>query len=110
MAYLVKILTNDKIPPQKNLFNKLLVAFFPKLLDIKSFVRHQIGQDGGLSKIADFLGVPREGTMHQAGSDSMLTIQTFFRMFNNFESSRDKVDYRSIYDVYNQDVYGYAND
>jgi len=30
---------------------------FPRLLDIKTFVRHQIGQDGGLSKIADIMGV-----------------------------------------------------
>jgi len=63
-AYLLKILTNEKIPAQKNMFHKLQEAFFPNLLDIKAFVRHQIGQDGGLSKIADIFGVPREGTMH----------------------------------------------
>lgn len=39
MAYLVRILTNDKIPTQRNVFNKTLETFFPKLLDIKTFVR-----------------------------------------------------------------------
>jgi CCR4-NOT transcription complex subunit 7/8 len=64
MAYLIKIMMNDKMPPQKPTFQKYLELFFPKLLDIKSFVRHQIGQDGGLGKIADYLGVTREGMMH----------------------------------------------
>lgn len=56
------------------------------------------------------MGVPREGTMHQAGSDSMLTIQTFFKMFNNLQTTRDKNDYKECYEIYNQDVYGYSND
>jgi CCR4-NOT transcription complex subunit 7/8 len=64
MAYLLKILTSDKLPPQKDRFHKLQELFFPKLLDIKTFCKFKIFQDGGLSRIADILGVPREGTMH----------------------------------------------
>jgi CCR4-NOT transcription complex subunit 7/8 len=84
--------------------------FFPKLMDIKSFVRLKIYQDGGLGKIADFMGVPREGTMHQAGSDSMLTIQTFFAMFNCMLKEKDRQEYKEIFDEFNQDVYGFSND
>ena len=40
MAYLLKILTSEKTPQQKNVFHRNLDIFFPKLLDIKSFVRH----------------------------------------------------------------------
>lgn len=40
----------------------------------------------------------------------MLTIQTFFKMFNMLESTRDKQEFRMIQDVFNQDVYGYSND
>jgi hypothetical protein len=57
MAYLLKIMMSEKTPPQRSLFNRYLDIFFPKLLDIKTFVRHQIGQDGGLGKIADIMGV-----------------------------------------------------
>ena len=36
------------------------------------------GMHGGLSALADTLQVERIGPMHQAGSDSLLTAQTFF--------------------------------
>lgn len=35
---------------------------------------------GGLSALADTLQVERIGPMHQAGSDSLLTAQTFFAL------------------------------
>lgn len=38
------------------------------------------GMYGGLSALADTLQVDRIGPMHQAGSDSMLTAQTFFSL------------------------------
>lgn len=101
MAYLLRIMMNEKMPAQRHLFTKYLEVFFPKLMDIKSFVRVKLYQDGGLGKIADYLGVPREGTMHQAGSDSMLTVQTFFAMFNFFAKDKDKAEYREIFDEYN---------
>lgn len=39
---------------------------------------------GGLQEVADELGVQRFGPQHQAGSDSMLTGQTFFKMRSMF--------------------------
>lgn len=38
------------------------------------------GMHGGLSSLADALQVERIGPMHQAGSDSLLTAQTFFAL------------------------------
>jgi len=35
---------------------------------------------GGLSKLAEQLDISRIGPQHQAGSDSLLTACTFFRM------------------------------
>lgn len=38
------------------------------------------GLHGGLQKVAEELSVARIGPMHQAGSDSLLTAQTFFKL------------------------------
>ncbi len=38
------------------------------------------GMYGGLSALADTLNITRIGPMHQAGSDSLLTAQTFFSL------------------------------
>lgn len=40
------------------------------------------GMYGGLSHLADTLQVDRIGPMHQAGSDSLLTAQTYFSLVN----------------------------
>merc|ERR1712004_842458 len=39
---------------------------------------------GGLQEVANELEVPRIGPQHQAGSDSLLTGQTFFKMKEMF--------------------------
>ncbi len=40
----------------------------------------------------------------------MLTIQTFFAMFNFFQKPVDKKAYAEILDEFNHDVYGFSND
>jgi CCR4-NOT transcription complex subunit 7/8 len=40
------------------------------------------GCHGGLGALAESLQVERIGPMHQAGSDSLLTAQTFFSLIN----------------------------
>jgi CCR4-NOT transcription complex subunit 7/8 len=39
---------------------------------------------GGLNKLAEDLEVERVGPMHQAGSDSLLTSSTFFKLRKMF--------------------------
>lgn len=39
---------------------------------------------GGLQEVADDLQVTRIGPQHQAGSDSLLTLLTFFKMLQTF--------------------------
>ncbi len=48
------------------------------------------GMHGGLSSLADTLQVDRIGPMHQAGSDSLLTAQTYFALIKkHFEGQCD---------------------
>jgi CCR4-NOT transcription complex subunit 7/8 len=42
------------------------------------------GLYGGLSALADSLQVERIGSMHQAGSDSLLTAQTYFALVKKY--------------------------
>lgn len=49
------------------------------------------GLYGGLSSLAETLQVERIGPMHQAGSDSMLTAQTYFALLKkHFGTSFDE--------------------
>lgn len=66
--------------------------------------------DGGLQKLADYSNIRRQGVMHQAGSDSLVTLQVFFAIFNKFESEKDRKDYINILSSFNLDVYGFSND
>ena len=51
------------------------------------------GLYGGLSQLADTLEVQRIGPMHQAGSDSLITSQTFFKFIQKYQSALDDPRY-----------------
>lgn len=52
------------------------------------------GMHGGLSSLADYLSVDRIGPMHQAGSDSLLTAQTYFALIKkHFDGQCDDAKY-----------------
>lgn len=86
-GYLVRLLTAMSLPTSEEQFFEWLRTWFPYCYDIKFMMRASKSLKGGLQEVADDLGVTRIGTSHQAGSDSLLTASTFFRMrelhFNN---------------------------
>ena len=43
------------------------------------------GLHGGLQKIGEDVGAQRIGPMHQAGSDALLTVDTFFKICERFD-------------------------
>lgn len=85
-GYLLKLLTCVALPSNESEFFELLKFYFPYLYDIKFMINGLDGLHGGLQKIADDLQAQRIGPMHQAGSDALLTADTFFKLCARMES------------------------
>ncbi|KKK15027.1 hypothetical protein P175DRAFT_0509919 [Aspergillus ochraceoroseus IBT 24754] len=100
-GYLMKIMLCKPLPENEEEFHGLLNIFFPSLYDIKYLMKHagrnqavndtpltpaaaqiltNLGQKSGLQDIADELGVKRVGIAHQAGSDSLVTGEIYWKM------------------------------
>lgn len=80
-GYLLKMLTGSALPADQGRFFELMRTYFPRTFDEKFLMTecdslHQ----GGLNRLATDLEVRRIGQTHQAGSDSLLTMQTFFKL------------------------------
>jgi CCR4-NOT transcription complex subunit 7/8 len=83
-AYLLKLLTCSALPATEGEFFELLKLYFPNIYDIKYMANGIDGLHGGLQKIAEDLNCVRIGPMHQAGSDSLLTCDAFFKLSDQF--------------------------
>ncbi|KAJ5908362.1 hypothetical protein N7495_001044 [Penicillium taxi] len=100
-GYLMKLMLCKPLSENEEDFHKLLNIFFPSLYDIKYLMKHagrnqavndtpltpaaaqilaSLGQKSGLQDIADELGVKRVGIAHQAGSDSLVTGEIYWKM------------------------------
>ncbi|KAJ2961564.1 hypothetical protein NQZ79_g3150 [Umbelopsis isabellina] len=89
-GYLLKVLTCAPMPADESQFFELLRTYFPCIYDIKYLMKSCKNLKGGLQDIADDLQVTRIGPQHQAGSDSLLTSSTFFKMRQMF--FEDEID------------------
>jgi len=83
-GYLLKVLTCQALPREEVEFFELLSLYFPSIYDIKYLMKSCENLKGGLQKVAERLQVERIGPQHQAGSDSLLTAATFFKMKSVF--------------------------
>ena len=96
-AYLLNNLMGNTLPPNENEFMDILGAFFPNHYDIKILVKEKYNLQGSLNKLAWYLGVIREGKMHQAGSDSLVTINVFWKLIKNgFISLEELIENKNI--------------
>jgi len=83
-GYMIKLLTSQPLPTEEHEFFELVKIFFPNIYDVKYLMKSCKNLKGGLQEVADQLEVERQGPQHQAGSDSLLTGQTFFKMREMF--------------------------
>ena len=79
-GYLLKLLTCKELPQTETEFFDILSQYFPQVYDMKLMMKRLGNIHGGLNKLADLLQVERIGPQHQAGSDSLLTAFTFFKL------------------------------
>ncbi|KAI5180713.1 CCR4-NOT transcription complex subunit 7/8 [Nematocida sp. AWRm80] len=75
-GYLIKAIIGKSLPSTLEDFSYILSTAFPQFYDIKYLI-HLLGKKGGLQDLADELQVDRTGIQHQAGSDSLLTLEVF---------------------------------
>jgi CCR4-NOT transcription complex subunit 7/8 len=93
-GYLLKILTSSPIPNKEAEFFELLHLYFPTVSDIKYMMKNVDRLKGGLNTVAEDLQITRVGPAHQAGSDSLLTCFTYFKMMslyfdNKFDDTKN---------------------
>ncbi|KAH7865208.1 hypothetical protein Vadar_003680 [Vaccinium darrowii] len=82
-GFLLKILTGGRLLPAnlRTFMTLVNMIFGGAVYDIKHMIRFCDGLYGGLERVAKKLGVDRvAGKSHQAGSDSLLTMQTFMKL------------------------------
>jgi len=95
-GYLLKLLTNAPLPQHEAEFFTLLQTYFPHIFDIKHLMQFVGNMHGGLNRLAEHLHVPRIGPQHQAGSDSLLTAHTFFKLHKSHFANVDMTQFVGI--------------
>ena len=88
-AYLLKIISGKQMPEFEYLFFENLDIYFQNYFDIRHLIRGGENFKGGLSRVAQELEVVRIGTTHQAGSDSIVTAEVFFRLIKKSYLTND---------------------
>lgn len=106
-GYLLKLLTTKDLPNDEKSFFEMLRLYFPTIYDIKYMTSLCDGHFGGLQKLADSLQCQRVGAEHQAGSDSLLTMTTYFALG---KAKFCITDNSKIEDAkYRNELYGYGS-
>jgi len=96
-GYLLKVLTCTPLPKEETDFFELLRIYFPHIYDVKYLIKSVEQLKGGLQKVAEDLQIDRIGPQHQAGSDSLLTAGTFFKIRSLFfENQIDDSKYEGV--------------
>ncbi|XVF76131.1 hypothetical protein PTKIN_Ptkin13bG0241300 [Pterospermum kingtungense] len=97
-GYLVKCLTGQLLPDQLTEFLNLVCLFFgDRVFDVKHLMRFCAGLYGGLDRASKALGVKRAiGKSHQAGSDSLLTLDAWLEVKKRYFQEGDVDKYANV--------------
>jgi CCR4-NOT transcription complex subunit 7/8 len=80
-GYLLRLLINEPLPEKENEFIELLNIYFPNYYDIRMLAKDKCCLQGSLNKLAKRIKIDRgTGISHQAGSDSYITIEIFYKL------------------------------
>lgn len=90
-AYLLHTITNLPLPESDTGFFEDLKIYFPCFFDIRYLIRFNESLRGSLSKLSQDLNVKRYGSQHQAGSDSLLTLEVFIKLLHDEYLSEESV-------------------
>lgn len=91
-AYMLRLLLNKDLPDTEKDFTNELIEYFPNHYDIRILVQGKENLKGGLNRLAQYLEVLRVGKTHQAGSDSVVTADVFFKLLQNNFINTDSVE------------------
>ena len=91
-GYLLRLLINMNLPEKEDEFINLLDLYFINYYDIRILVKGNEHMQKGLNRLAEQLEVNREGKIHQAGSDSVVTIDVFFKLKKSGLVNNTKLD------------------
>ena len=97
-AYLLKILLKENLPESEDEFIKTLKMYFPSFYDVRMMLRDNENLfHGGLNKLISNLNIERKGINHQAGSDSIATVEAFHKLIENKEVTEIEIKkYRNV--------------
>lgn len=96
-AYLLKTLTNSPLPNTEKEFFEDISLYFPNIYDVKYLVKGDERLYGGLNRLGNYLNVNRKGIIHQAGSDSNVTLEVYFKLIEkNYVNSSTLEERKNI--------------
>ena len=95
-GYLLKYVTMEALPSTQEKFIQKINMFFPNFYDIKYMIQKFDYLRGGLNRLAEEMEVSRQGPVHQAGSDSLVTLATYIKVRDRLFSSEPVSKYKDV--------------
>ncbi|BAT10899.1 Os10g0421700 [Oryza sativa Japonica Group] len=101
LAFLLRLLQggdhggNCLLPPKLATFLQKVREKFPVVYDVRVLGKLvKDGFNGSLTALAEYLGIPRNGDEHHAGSDALLTLSCFFKIVSLSGHQMHRMDAR----------------